>query len=329
VSPRAYSTGINGFGRFGLHLLRYWIVNYRTAQFTIDYINDEGLALDSVADIIRQDPYLDIKDRIRTTKEAIEVRLGKTWHVVQYTNESLAHITWLGQPAIFLECSGKYTAKEDWRDICKGNTGQVIISATSWQADQTLVYGYNHTNFSGAPVVSYGSCTVNAYIPLAAALHAQFKILDSDVNVIHNVPHYQLGNFDTLTRKTCTLELVAPHLLPFITSNNFKVNYTLVPYSGVSIIDYRFRLQSATQLSDIKAHLESEITHGTLKGLYSLQKHDSGPATHKFADHSAVLIESTMTLAGDNLYIHAYFDNENSVNRYFDLLNYISKELQT
>ena len=31
-------TGINGFGRFGLHLLKYWLDRSKESNFTIDYI---------------------------------------------------------------------------------------------------------------------------------------------------------------------------------------------------------------------------------------------------------------------------------------------------
>ncbi len=45
------SVGINGFGRFGLHLLRYWIINHTKANFFIKFINDEKLTLDKISEI--------------------------------------------------------------------------------------------------------------------------------------------------------------------------------------------------------------------------------------------------------------------------------------
>jgi hypothetical protein len=33
--------GINGFGRFGLHLLKYWLDRSIESAFRIDYINDD------------------------------------------------------------------------------------------------------------------------------------------------------------------------------------------------------------------------------------------------------------------------------------------------
>ncbi len=247
--------------------------------------------------------------------------------IIPYTNVEYDQIPWLGKPALFLECSGKQTRKEGWNETLTGDTKHVIVSATSWTADQILVYGFNHEEFArdkhGA--ISYGSCTVNAYVPLAQLLHEQYGVLDSDVNVIHNVPVRQLESFDTIERRECTLELVAPHLLDFLDASNFLVNYSLVPYAGVSLIDYRFRLKAGDSEESIKAFIRDAIKAGSLRRLYGLVATDNGPEEHKFTSHSAVLVEPSIRRVGENLYLSAYFDNENSVNRYFDLTNYLTR----
>lgn len=324
------STGINGMGRFGLHLLQYWIEHYDNAHFSIDYINDDYLTLDKIEGIIQNDKYLRLKSYLSFTENAIVVQLpGGNVKSIPYTNTDHEAIAWLGKPSLFLECSGKHTKKTDWHTVLTGATKHVIISATSWTADQILVYGFNHANKKNgkAEVVSYGSCTVNAYVPLAQLIHENYGVIDSDVNVIHNVPVHQIDAFDTLERKGCTLEVVAPHLLEFLTADNFVVNYTLVPYSGVSMLDYRFRIKSDVSEEAIKSALKNAVTEGKLKGLYALAPSDQGPDEHKFTSYSAVLIEPSIKRVGDNIYINAYFDNENSVNRYFDLANYFTEEV--
>ena len=35
------SAGINGFGRFGIHLLKYWLERESECNFSINYINDD------------------------------------------------------------------------------------------------------------------------------------------------------------------------------------------------------------------------------------------------------------------------------------------------
>ena len=47
--------GINGFGRFGLHLLKYWLDRASDTSFNIKYINDDYLSIDEAYKIILQD----------------------------------------------------------------------------------------------------------------------------------------------------------------------------------------------------------------------------------------------------------------------------------
>lgn len=318
--------GINGFGRFGMHLLQYWVDNYEDAHFDIVGINDDTLDIELLKNIIENDPYLTLKNNIDFKENRLIMRVGDNHKKAIYSTAKSENISWLGEVDVFLECSGKHTAKKDWSEVLVGQTRHVIISATSWAADNILVYGYNHQKYtSDTKVISYGSCTVNAYIPLARWIHDKWGVLDSDVHVIHNIPLHKKNDYTVLKRQTCTLEQVAPYLLNFINEDNFKVTYTLVPYTGVSMIDYRFKVAKKMHQNELINSLKNAIESGDLKGLYRLVEHDNGPEEHKFTKESSVLIESNIRMIGDNLYIGAYFDNENSATRFFDLTNYISK----
>ena len=43
--PAELTAGINGFGRFGLHLLKYWLDRADTTKFSVGFINDDTLTL--------------------------------------------------------------------------------------------------------------------------------------------------------------------------------------------------------------------------------------------------------------------------------------------
>ena len=47
--------GINGFGRFGLHLLKYWLDRNSDSNFILKYINDDFLSLDQTIEILKSD----------------------------------------------------------------------------------------------------------------------------------------------------------------------------------------------------------------------------------------------------------------------------------
>lgn len=320
------STGINGFGRFGQHLLKYWLENKERANFTIDYINDNFLTIEQVQDILKKDTYLAsfYSPIISIEDNSLKFQINNEEIKVLFTTNDDESIPWLGKPVIFLECSGRNTNAENSKKFLKEATKLVLISATSPNADQTLIYGFNNETLKAeSQTISYGSCTVNAYVPLSNFINEAYEIIDSDVNVIHNIPEYTLKPETTLLRKSCTLETSAPNLLPFINKDNFKVNYTNIPYTGTSIIDFRYRLKQVPSLESFLANIDTAIASGKLKSLYEVIDEDSGPDAHKFTPFSSVLIKSGIKIVGDTLYIHAYFDNENSVTRYFDLTNYI------
>lgn len=319
--------GMNGFGRFGLHLLKYWLDRSEQSSFRIEFINDNTLSLASAYEVIVGDPYVKFDDydvQIGDCALVISKRSGRR-HVITYTNKPASEIGWLGRPDVLFECSGKEKVSDMRRSYLCGSTKLVIISATSWDADETLIYGFNQERFSSSHnIVSYGSCTVNAYVPLADFLHGKFGIIDSDVHVVHNTPEYRLADNMTLRRKACTLQVSAGRLLPFVNEDNFLVKYTLVPYSGVSMIDFRFRLESEVSKVNVLAALQEGFSGEELGGLYGLCDFDSGPERFNCSSHSAVFIEDAVKGIGNNLYLQAYCDTENSANRFFDLADCLS-----
>jgi glyceraldehyde 3-phosphate dehydrogenase len=195
----------------------------------------------------------------------------------------------------------------------------VLVSATSAGADRTVVMGFNETDYSmDAPVVSYGSCTVNAFVPLAQHLHQRFGVREADVHVIHNVAAHRLADHPHPQRRPCTLESMAPALLPWLSPDRFFVCYTLIPYTGPSLIDFRFRLGVPTRLAEVH-----EALYGPSSGLglrYEFPAADGGVLSALGRPCNAVIPRRGVRLAGDSLLLRGYFDNENSAVRYLELV---------
>ncbi len=324
------STGINGFGRFGLHLLKYWLDRSNEARFSIDYINDDYLSQQQIYDLILQDEFVifnKYKIQLSGDNHLSIIKPSGEKFDIRLTSSDPESLDWLGKPDFFLECSGKRTVAKANDCLLKGNTKLVIVSATSWDIPKTLVYGFNHEELNlDDSSISYGSCTVNAYVPLAKYMYEKYEYPDSDVNVVHNVAKHKLEN--TLIRKFCTLEKSAQQFFSFLNDDNFVVNYTVVPYTGVSMIDFRFRMPKNITLDEFLIDFEDAITDGELKGLYGMDEVDIGPEVHNCTTFSTNFIKENIKMVGDNLYMHGYFDTENSVNRYFDLVNFASNKYQ-
>jgi len=321
---------MNGFGRFGLHMLKYWLDRGISSNFVIQYINDDFLSAEKIYSIILKDEAVIFNKYKVTCFENIITFTepsGETYSI-KCSNLPKKDIPWLGKPDMVFECSGKSTSKKDCKQYIKGSTKCVLISATSWDADATLVFGFNHKDYNSShEIISYGSCTVNAYVPLANYINNQYGIEDSDVNVIHNIQSHRLDENYTLIRKFCTLEKSGQNLLKCINKDNFAVNYTVIPYPGVSMIDFRFRVKRTPTKKELINDFELSCADGELKGLYGIDEVDIGPEIYNCTTFSSAIIKENIRLNGDNIYLPAYFDNENSVNRYYDLAQYLSSQL--
>lgn len=332
AQKKKFSVGLNGFGRFGQHFLKYWLERDNILPFVVTSINDDFLSVEHAGQLLQDDEVLQFSQfHLETRKNTFRVRGSSgVLYTIPYTLAPYNDIPWLGEPSVFLECSGKYTDADGCRTLLRKNTHIVLISASSPNPDATLVYGFNHHNFDPKKhaVVSYGSCTVNAYVPLAHFMHTRYGVINSDVHVIHNVPAYKLSTSNTLLRKPCTLEWSAKHLLPFLHVDNFTVKYTTVPYTGVSMMDFRFCIKRDISSQEFLDNLKTAIHQGKLKELYGIEESDTGPQKHKFTPHSAVFIASSIQVLDKNVYLQAYFDNENSVNRYVDLLAFLTEKME-
>jgi glyceraldehyde 3-phosphate dehydrogenase len=314
---------MNGFGRFGLHFLAYYLDRATVANFQLLQINDENLKIEDMIEIINSDYYVKITDKwlIDVQGSSLVFRSNQIAHEIAFSNLSLGKFA-ENFDGILLECSGKYTNTETFPELPYVN--RIFISATSLSADKTILVGFNENSFEHFDrFISYGSCTVNAYVPLAHSLNQEFGILNSDVNVIHNIPEYLLlRSPDIFERRSCTLSIMGPKLLDFLNGDNFNVNYTIIPFSGVSRIDLRFQLRESFEINDVVKVIE-EISNKSGVNLYRFLTNDNGPQESLLTSYSIDLILSQSRKVGQTVYLSGYFDTENSVNRYYDLVSTI------
>ena len=103
------------------------------------------------------------------------------------------------------------------------------------------------------------------------------------------------------------------------------MNSTVVPYAGVSMIDFRFRLARCPSRETFVEQLKQAMDGGALQHLYGMDEVDRGPQVHNGTTFFVGIRQREhQGRERDQVYLPAYFDNENSVNRYFDLIDYLS-----
>lgn len=327
---------MNGFGRFGLHLLFFYLKRLDKSNFEITHIYDEALEIEEMLSIILTDKktaiseLFDVSILPSSTESGQEVcfksRIEENvTSIITFVSEDIEKVK-VPSDQVWFECSGKKTRKQDYEFIPHS---LVIVSATSYSADQTLIVGLNEETFDETSrFVSYGSCTVNAFTPLANQINREYHVTESDVDIIHNTPKYKLaGNGDDMRKSSCTLSIMGPSLLPFLSQNNFRVDYTLVPFTGVSIFKFRFKLAKQARLNDVY-HAISEIKNDSGEPIYEIWDNDFGADIASLNQHSAIFVKNYCELKGNNLYLSGYFDNENSVTRFFDVAKFIVERIK-
>ena len=329
VSSKMVKCGMNGFGRFGLHFLYNYLQNRDSLTFALTNIHDEVLTIEDALRIIRDDRFVKIPAKHDVSVNGDKLVFDNDLSIT-FSSGPDSQISWVGEPDLFLECSGKNTTREKSAKFLSDNTKMVLISATSMDCDQTLIVGWNHQEIAEeSSVISYGSCTVNAFVPLANRVKNLFGLNSAEVNVIHNLPEYKvLGTSGALfERRYCTLTAMGVKLLPFLNENNFNVNYTLVPYCGVSMMDITFELDKSITKNDFFHELFSCDDDAYFSKLYGLSETDTGPDSFKLSSHNATIVRSTSKLLGNRVLIHSYFDNENSAIRFMDLVGFVASKV--
>lgn len=319
---------LHGLGRFGQHLLHAWL--QAPAGVVLGYAADEVLTGEAVCRLLREHDRLDFSATdpgfesgclCLTRADGERVRLA-------FHHGPILEAPWLWQPDLWLECSGRYAAASACRRFAQGCTQQVLVAATSWDADQTLVMGYNHRAWQAiSQVISYGSCTVNAFVPLAHWLHQTYGVAEARVNVVHNLPAYKIGGSPGPAWHECTLEAMAPQLLPWLQPEQMWVSYALIPYAGSSLIEMQWRLRAVPTAQQVRERLSLACAH-ELQGRYQLFEYDPGVAEVLGNPHNAVFHGAGVQVKGDVLRLQGYFDNENSAVRYLELVEWVAARLQ-
>lgn len=327
--------GLNGFGRFGLTLLWWWFRD-SNAPYSIAFINDETLNAQKIYEIITTDLVVTGFRKhsvfLQGNRLLLQTTTGKQQEILVPTGEPEC-AGWIGQPDLFFECSGKRQNASMCRPFLVGNTSTVIISAIVPDADGTFLAGFNEKEFrpNVHRVISSGSCTVHPGVILSHFMHKNFGVESCTVNIIHSVSQWRLDAkiFNTLRRRPCSLETVAPKFLDFLSSSNLKVNYTLIPWGGVSILDFAFRVKKQTDQETVINATKAEIgAGGALENLIGLVPTDSGPEVHLGSTFSASIVESHIDVRGDTVHLFCYFYNEGSSIRLHELSCHVANEFR-
>ena len=255
---------INGFGRIGRLAFRQIVTQ---TDFDIVAINDLTSAED-LAYLVKYDTVHGSFHEDEIKAEGNEIVVAGVKKIKVFSETDPANLPWgeLGIDLV-LECTGKFTAKEDAMKHITAGAKKVLISAPGKGEMKTVVYGVNDNVLSNEDViVSAASCTTNCLAPVLNILQKNIGIKKGFMTTVHAYTNDQ-ATLDIAHKKgiksrrgrACAqnivpsstgaakaIGLVIPDLLGKLDGNALRV-----PTADGSVVDLTLELSRNTSVEEI------------------------------------------------------------------------------
>ena len=255
---------INGFGRIGRLAFRQIVTQ---TDFDIVAINDLTSAED-LAYLVKYDTVHGSFHEDEIKAEGNEIVVAGVKKIKVFSETDPANLPWgeLGIDLV-LECTGKFTAKEDAMKHISAGAKKVLISAPGKGEMKTVVYGVNDNVLSNEDViVSAASCTTNCLAPVLNILQKNIGIKKGFMTTVHAYTNDQ-ATLDIAHKKgiksrrgrACAqnivpsstgaakaIGLVIPELLGKLDGNALRV-----PTADGSVVDLTLELSRNTSVEEI------------------------------------------------------------------------------
>lgn len=255
---------INGFGRIGRLAFRQIVTQ---TDFDIVAINDLTSAED-LAYLVKYDTVHGSFHEDEIKAEGNEIVVAGVKKIKVFSETDPANLPWgeLGIDLV-LECTGKFTAKEDAMKHITAGAKKVLISAPGKGEMKTVVYGVNDNVLTNEDViVSAASCTTNCLAPVLNILQKNIGIKKGFMTTVHAYTNDQ-ATLDIAHKKgiksrrgrACAqnivpsstgaakaIGLVIPELLGKLDGNALRV-----PTADGSVVDLTLELSRNTSVEEI------------------------------------------------------------------------------
>ena len=255
---------INGFGRIGRLAFRQIVTQ---TDFDIVAINDLTSAED-LAYLVKYDTVHGSFHEYEIKAEGNEIVVAGVKRIKVFSETDPANLPWgeLGVDLV-LECTGKFTARDDAMKHITAGAKKVLISAPGKGEMKTVVYNVNDNILTSDDViVSAASCTTNCLAPVLNIIHKNIGVKKGFMTTVHAYTNDQ-ATLDIAHKKgiksrrgrACAqnivpsstgaakaIGLVIPELLGKLDGNALRV-----PTADGSVVDLTLELSRNTSVEEI------------------------------------------------------------------------------
>ncbi len=331
--------GINGFGRMGRLALR---AGWDRDDLAFVHVNEPRggpstgvhlLEFDSVHGRWRRD--------LAASGDGLAID-GQwlTWTAATAPGE----VDWAGAGVdIVLECSGRFRSGETLRTYLTRGVSTVVVAAPVKDGSAVnVVLGVNDALYDPAvhQIVTAASCTTNCLAPVVKVLHEGIGIDHGSITTLHDLtntqtivdaPHKDLRRaraagmslIPTTTGSATAIGLIFPELQGRLDGHAVRV-----PLLNASLTDCVFEMRRETSVEEVNGLLTA-AAEGPLAGILGVEERPLVSVDFVNDPRSSIVdLPSTMVVAGTQVKVYAWYDNEwGYANRLVELAAMVARGL--
>ena len=312
--------GINGMGRTGRVMLRRLLLS-DDWDLELVAVNDIATPED-VAYLVKYDSvHGRLDEQVRVDDGRLHV--GDT-SVALLAEQDPSNLPWgdLGVDVV-IDSTGAFTARADAARHLDAGARRVLIGAPSPDADVTLVYGINHSDFDPDQhsVVSNASCTTNSLVPPLKVLMDAFGVEETLVTTVHAYTASQTV-VDKPAKKMHRGRAAAVSMIPTTTGadsaavavlpaleNKLRAIAIRVPVPDGSVTDISARLGRAVSAEDVNEALRV-ASEGELAGVLGYSTDELVSVDILGRPESGIVHANSTGVAGTLAKVLVWYDNE-------------------
>ena len=331
--------GINGLGRIGKGIVRAWIDSGRR-DIEIVMVNDLMDAADA-AHILKYDS---VHGRLNAevTARDHELLIGDR-PVALSQQRHPREIPWGDKGvAIVLECTGRFTTREDAEGHLGDSVKKVVVSAPAKAQDLTVLMGINQDEYDPAKhnIISNASCTTNCVAPLVKVLHDRFQIQSAFMTTVHSYTNDQ-RILDTTHKDPRRARAGALSMIPTSTGAARMIGKIFpdldgkidglavrVPTPNVSLVDLVAQIAEPATIEQVNNAFR-KASSGSLKGILDVCDEPLVSADFNGNPYSSVVDSlSTNVINQHMVKVLSWYDNETGFsNRMLELAEMVASRL--
>ncbi len=314
---------INGFGRIGRNFLRC-VLQDAQAKKNLDIVavNIGPANKDFTAHMFKYDTVMGTYPG-HVSLDGDELVIDEH-RITIITQKDPAAINWKAYGIDWVvEASGHFTHRDDVLKHIKAGARSVLITAPAHGEDITIIPGVNQELFdlSKHHIVSLGSCTTNAFIPMLRVMHDAFTIEQGYMTTVHAYTNTQvlldvetddlrrsraaaLNIIPTSTGATSMLNKLMPELAGKIPATSIRI-----PVAKVSLIDLTLYTKRAMTVDAVHAAFK-QSTQKSMAGIIDLTMEPLVSSDLSGSPYSVVIDGLLTNVQGKMGKLFGWYDNE-------------------